>query len=82
MAAAEQMFGRKVGLKLPVPHPGEPEVVAANRDAILQWCAASATASPLPAAATGPSAWPPRYAGRRLIWHVLDHAWEVEDRSS
>lgn len=25
--------------------------------------------------------WPPRYAARRLAWHVLDHAWEIEDRS-
>ncbi len=26
--------------------------------------------------------WPPRYAARRVAWHVLDHAWEIEDRSS
>lgn len=25
--------------------------------------------------------WPPRYAARRIAWHVLDHAWEIEDRS-
>ncbi|MBV8297008.1 MAG: hypothetical protein JO085_09240 [Acidimicrobiia bacterium] len=25
--------------------------------------------------------WPPRYMIRRLAWHVLDHAWEVQDRS-
>jgi hypothetical protein len=25
--------------------------------------------------------WPPRYAARRLAWHVLDHAWEMEDRA-
>jgi hypothetical protein len=25
--------------------------------------------------------WPPRYAARRLAWHALDHAWEIEDRS-
>ena len=24
--------------------------------------------------------WPPRYAARRIAWHVLDHAWEIEDR--
>ena len=24
--------------------------------------------------------WPPRYAVRRIAWHVLDHAWEIEDR--
>ena len=26
--------------------------------------------------------WPPRYAVRRAAWHVLDHAWELEDRST
>ena len=25
--------------------------------------------------------WPQRYAARRIAWHVLDHAWEIEDRS-
>jgi hypothetical protein len=24
--------------------------------------------------------WPWRYAARRVAWHVLDHAWEMEDR--
>jgi hypothetical protein len=28
-----------------------------------------------------PNGWPPRYAARRIAWHVLDHAWELEDRS-
>jgi hypothetical protein len=26
--------------------------------------------------------WPWRYAARRVAWHVLDHAWEMQDRSS
>ena len=25
--------------------------------------------------------WKPRYFARRLAWHALDHAWEIEDRS-
>ncbi|MFN8232619.1 MAG: DinB family protein [Actinomycetota bacterium] len=25
--------------------------------------------------------WTPRYAVRRIAWHALDHAWEIEDRS-
>ena len=24
--------------------------------------------------------WPARYFVRRLAWHILDHAWEIEDR--
>ncbi len=27
-------------------------------------------------------AWSPRYALRRIAWHVLDHAWEIEDKSN
>lgn len=26
--------------------------------------------------------WSPRYFVRRAAWHVLDHAWEIEDRST
>ncbi|HZQ28983.1 MAG TPA: hypothetical protein VFA94_14905 [Acidimicrobiales bacterium] len=32
----------------------------------------------------GPAAgakWPPRYGARRIAWHALDHAWEIEDKS-
>jgi len=29
----------------------------------------------------GGKRWPPRYFVRRSAWHVLDHAWEIEDRS-
>lgn len=25
--------------------------------------------------------WPARTAARRIAWHVLDHAWEIEDRA-
>jgi hypothetical protein len=35
-------------------------------------------------AAQGPrggARWLPRYFVRRLAWHVLDHAWEIEDRA-
>ena len=26
--------------------------------------------------------WPPRYACRRIVWHVLDHLWEIEDKQT
>ena len=34
----------------------------------------------LSGAAQGP--WLPAYAIRRITWHVLDHAWEIQDKSS
>ena len=29
----------------------------------------------------GGTIWLPRYFVRRAAWHVLDHAWEIEDRA-
>ena len=29
----------------------------------------------------GGAHWPPRYFTRRSAWHILDHAWEIEDRA-
>jgi hypothetical protein len=68
------MFAAKVGLKLPVPGPGDAEVISANREALMAWCRSGQ------ALETGRPGWPPRYGARRLIWHVLDHLWEIEDR--
>jgi hypothetical protein len=25
--------------------------------------------------------WTTRYAARRIAWHVLDHAWEMQDKT-
>jgi hypothetical protein len=41
-----------------------------------------AAEKPLPEANRVRNPWPPAYAIRRSAWHVLDHAWEIEDRSS
>lgn len=30
---------------------------------------------------TADAKWPSSYALRRIAWHVIDHAWEIEDRS-
>src|SRR3954471_23836881 len=27
------------------------------------------------------TSWPIRYAVRRIAWHVIDHAWEIEDKA-
>jgi len=29
----------------------------------------------------GARGWPARYAVRRIVWHVLDHAWEIQDKT-
>ncbi len=54
--------------------------LARTRRAILDGLAAS-TRGELPARRPrGGLSWPARYATRRIAWHVLDHAWEIEDR--
>jgi hypothetical protein len=51
-----------------------------TRQAILEGLA-SAARGELPAKGPrGGLRWPPRYFVRRVAWHVLDHAWEIEDR--
>jgi hypothetical protein len=74
VVAAEHMFAGKVGLKLPVPAPGDAAAISANREALMAWCRSGQ------ALGTARAGWPPRYGARRLIWHVLDHLWEIEDR--
>jgi len=38
-------------------------------------------AAPAPQPELPTKSWPWRYTARRVAWHVLDHAWEMEDRS-
>lgn len=47
------------------------------RAEMLERLGAPSDGSPL-----GEKRWPSRYAARRVAWHVLDHAWEMEDRSA
>jgi hypothetical protein len=68
---AECAYVRKIGLR---PTTGEPiEVIRAQ---IMEVFRLGTDGSPLPG-----GTWPLRYAARRVAWHVLDHAWEIEDRS-
>jgi hypothetical protein len=56
------------------------EELARIRQAI-QEALASAACRELPAQGPrGGVIWAPRYFVRRVAWHVLDHAWEIEDR--
>ena len=74
---AESAYTTKLGLKLRAPKRDDAAGVAATRKAILDAIRASAGGQQ-----QGGKRWPPRYAARRIAWHVLDHAWEIEDRST
>jgi len=75
VAEAEGSYVRKVGLKL--RNPTVDEVRAAFADALR----AARDPYPDPEVLGRTKPWPWRYAARRVAWHVLDHAWEIEDKS-
>jgi hypothetical protein len=70
--------------RLCAPKLGLPELQAVRADAAgiagmrAAIAAALRTGPPPPQSNRAP--WPPRYAARRIAWHLLDHAWEMEDR--
>lgn len=72
---AEAMYARKMGLPRDKAAEAGPDPVAALRDRI-----AAAFRSPGDVV-TPASGWPLRCAARRIGWHVLDHLWEIEDKS-
>jgi hypothetical protein len=74
---AESGYTPKLGLKLKTPRRDDKVEVRATRKAILDAIRSSAGAPQ-----TGEKRWPPRYVARRMAWHLLDHAWEIEDRSA
>jgi hypothetical protein len=73
---AEASYARMLGVKHRQPAIDDEAAVAALRDDIVGALNAPSDGSP-----PVPKGWPPRYAARRIAWHVLDHAWEMEDRS-
>jgi len=50
------------------------------RRAILNALEAAANGALPEKSPRGGTLWPPAYFIRRVAWHVLDHAWEIEDR--
>jgi hypothetical protein len=73
---AESGYARRIGIKLPPPAIDDVDAIEALRESI-------ATELALPSDGSPPveRGWPHRYAARRIAWHVLDHAWEMQDRT-
>jgi hypothetical protein len=53
-----------------------------NRQAMIDALAASARGEIPAKGPRGGIRWSPRYFVRRVAWHILDHAWEIQDRVS
>ena len=73
---AEGAYVRKLGLRLDPPARTDRRGMAAFRAAITDALQRPSNGKPLVE-----KGWPQRYAARRIAWHALDHAWEMEDRS-
>lgn len=74
--AAETAYARTIGVRQKQPEAKATSDILALRQALLDGLRAGSEAtSPVE------KGWPLRYAARRIAWHVLDHAWEIEDKS-
>ena len=70
---ADAGYAAVLGLK---HRPTDRAAVGAMREEMLAVLRQASDGSPIAG-----RRWPPRYAARRIAWHALDHAWEIEDRS-
>ncbi len=79
---AEAGYLTRLGVKLRAGE-GESlkEYLARSRSTILEKVAASARGGLPERGPRGGAYWPARYFVRRDAWHILDHAWELEDRT-
>jgi hypothetical protein len=68
-------YSRKLGLRLKQPALDDREAILAARAEIVAVLSRPSGGGPL-----AEKGWPVRYAARRVAWHALDHAWEMEDR--
>ena len=69
-------YARELGLKLRQPAVDDRAAIAAMRVEMLEILRRPSDGGPLAG-----RKWTQRYAARRIAWHALDHAWEMEDRS-
>jgi hypothetical protein len=76
VVGADAGYLRMIGAKAGAEREAGPEPMRAAISTAL----ASAVRDGVPPSPRGGKRWMPRYFVRRSAWHVLDHAWEIEDR--
>jgi hypothetical protein len=77
---AEHAYLVRLGWKAGLPE-GPGEGYLPDRQDILAGIVAAAQGELPTRGPRGGLRWPARYYVRRAAWHVLDHAWEIEDRA-
>jgi DinB family protein len=78
---AERAYLLKLGARPPASAEDAPAAIEPLRHAVREALTARALGQPLPNPSNPRTVWTPRYFLRRAAWHVLDHAWELEDRT-
>jgi hypothetical protein len=73
---SDSAYAGQMGIRLPEPAADDRPAIEAGRAAILELLR-----RPSDGSALAGRKWPARYAARRIAWHSLDHAWEIEDKS-
>jgi hypothetical protein len=73
---ADWNYATVMGIRERQPDWDDRPAIEALRAAMLEILRRPSDGSPI-----ADRKWPPRYAARRIAWHALDHAWEMEDRS-
>ena len=73
---SDSYYARELGIRQKPPDPTDRAAIGAMRDAMLEVLRMPSDGRPL-----AERTWTTRYAARRIAWHALDHAWEMEDRS-
>jgi len=80
---AEQGYLSRLARKPPQGEQADlNEAMRLTRQAIMDALAAAERGEIPERGPRGGVIWPARYFVRRVAWHVLDHAWEIVDRSS
>jgi hypothetical protein len=73
---ADHAYAREIGVRLPAGTLEDRAAVETERAAVLDVLRRPSDGGPL-----ADRKWTQRYAARRIAWHALDHAWEMEDRT-
>lgn len=81
VVSAEEAYVRALGWTVPEVEEGNIRTrLEKVREAALQGIEAAARGEIAASGPRGGKRWLLRYFVRRVAWHVLDHAWEIEDR--
>ncbi len=83
LIGADQAYLAKIGWRLRLNDRDHQETrLDQTRQTILGALEAAAGGRLQTQGPRGNVYWTPRYFMRRVSWHILDHAWEIEDRST